>query len=41
MDNSLNVPADLIIRSLPINLELLELLREETNREQHNLNSVI
>lgn len=41
MDNSLNVPADLIIRCLPVNVELLELLREETNREQHNLKQVI
>jgi hypothetical protein len=42
MDNSRSVPADLIIRSLPVNVELLELLREEeSNREQHNLNSVI
>jgi hypothetical protein len=41
VDNSLNVPTDLIIRSLPVNLELLDLLREETDRDQHNLNSVI
>lgn len=41
MDNSLNVPADLIIRSLPVNHELLEQLREENNRDHHNRKSVI
>jgi|LauGreDrversion4_2_1035121.scaffolds.fasta_scaffold70009_2 hypothetical protein len=33
MDNSINIPADLIIRSLPINIELLELIRDKKNRE--------
>jgi hypothetical protein len=28
MDNSVRVPEDLIIRSLPLNVELLELIRE-------------
>jgi len=28
MDNSINIPADLIIRSLPINVELVELIKE-------------
>lgn len=41
MDNSLNVPSDLIIRSLPVNVELLEMIREEKNREQQNYKSVI
>ena len=36
MDNSINIPADLIIRSLPINVELLELIRDQKNKgEQH------
>ena len=33
MDNSLNIPADLIIRSLPLNIELIEQLREKRERE--------
>jgi hypothetical protein len=37
MDNSLSVPADLIIRSLPINVELLEMIREEKNKREQML----
>jgi len=33
MDNSINIPADLIIRSLPVNVELIELIREEKSKE--------
>lgn len=29
MDNSVNIPVDLIIRSLPVNVELVELIREQ------------
>lgn len=29
MDNSINVPTELIIRSLPINVELVELIKEQ------------
>lgn len=37
MDNSINIPTDLIIRSLPINVELLELIRDQKNKggDQH------
>jgi hypothetical protein len=28
MDYSINIPEDLIIRSIPINVELIELIRE-------------
>jgi len=31
MDNSINIPVELIIRSLPINVELLEVIREQNN----------
>ena len=34
MDNSINIPVDLIIRSLPINVELLDLIREQSNKEE-------
>jgi hypothetical protein len=34
MDNSINIPVDLIIRSLPINVELIELIREQKYQEQ-------
>jgi hypothetical protein len=41
MDNSINVPVDLIIRSLPVNVELLEMIREEKNREAQKNKSMI
>lgn len=36
MDNSINIPVDLIIRSLPINVELIELIREQRYREEED-----
>ena len=33
MDNSINIPVDLIIRSLPLNVELLELIRDQKSKE--------
>ena len=33
MDNSILVPEDLIIRSLPVNVELIELIREKQSKE--------
>lgn len=33
MDNSINIPVDLIVRSLPVNDELLELLRERRSEQ--------
>lgn len=41
MDNSINVPVDLIIRSLPVNVELLEMIREEKNKEAQQNKSII
>ena len=37
MDNSILVPEDLIIRSLPVNVELLELIREKESRESQSI----
>jgi len=34
MDNSILVPEDLIIRSLPVNVELLELIRERERSKE-------
>jgi len=33
MDNSINIPADLIIRSLPLNVELIDHIREHKSQE--------
>lgn len=37
MDNSILVPEDLIIRSLPVNVELIELIREKQSKEGHSI----
>ncbi len=37
MDNSVNIPVELIIRSLPINMELMEMIREEGGGERQSL----
>ena len=34
MDNSLSVPADLIIRSVPVNVELIDMIRLERERQE-------
>ena len=33
MDQSINIPEELIIRSIPINVELIELIREQKSKE--------
>jgi len=38
MDNSLSVPADLIIRSVPINVELIDMIRLERERQEQQEN---
>lgn len=37
MDNSILVPEDLIIRSLPVNVELIELIREKQSKESQSI----
>ena len=38
MDNSLSVPADLIIRSVPVNVELIDMIRLERERQEQQQN---
>jgi hypothetical protein len=38
MDNSLSVPADLIIRSVPVNVELIDMIRLERERQEQQEN---
>ena len=38
MDNSLSVPADLIIRSVPLNVELIDMIRLERQRQEQQEN---
>ena len=39
MDNSLSVPADLIIRSVPVNVELIDMIRLERERQEQRDNN--